>query len=68
MNPLSSLVFFFFTHISPNILVLALTCRSAVPGEGVPRESLCTALTVRARSVVDAAQTVARVRVTDPRG
>lgn len=57
-----------FTHISPNILALALTCRSAVPGEGVPRESLCAALAVQSCSVVDAAQTVARVRVTDPRG
>lgn len=47
---------------------MALTCTSAVPGERVPREALCAALAVRARGVVDAAQAVACVRVTDPRG
>lgn len=50
------------------LLVQSLTCRSAVPGERVPSEALCAAFAVRPRSVVDAAQTVARVRVTGPRG
>lgn len=50
------------------LLLQALTCRSAVPGESVPCEAFHAAFAVRPRSVVDAAQAVARVRVTDPRG
>lgn len=42
-------------------------CRSAVPGERVPCEAVGAALAVQARSVVDAPQAVALVRVTDPR-
>ncbi len=50
------------------LLLHAVTCRNAVPGERVPCEAFLAAFAVRPRSVVDAAQAVACVRVTDPRG
>lgn len=43
-------------------------CRSAVSGKRVSGEAVCTALTVWPCAVIDAAQAVARVRMTDTRG